>query len=580
MVMPWGLNGSIGRHLFWESTELNNAKYQKDRQADGANRIKSGIAPLFEMAWDEPTDADAGAKQYNAWKQAHQQYWQRDKDGNLSTDAYYKDAISPGMPYDQADLPAGLTSGTRNDFDLDRLVSYAKATGAVGYFAADKYDSGMAWYQTAADWDFNTRQIDGFSAKSGISIPGTTISQKSTYIRNNCFSKWVDYLCENLAIRHTQLQPKLKALGVAHPIVVFQIDFEVADYRLKTMDLRMVAKRAAYGEVLKRIELQGDGLRIPKEKSATPVIVGTFAARAPGVMYGAQMSSNHDAFTDSMTLAGITKDIQSEWGPKYLKQHWLSVGWTHVANANGTLLRPICEFMRTYWDQGTIPDEVVSAVRTHKPVKPFGVAFYYSVAVERTYEDSFPRTNRLYPLVEKGGYGSGFGYAQQAVHAGLGGGYYVSDAALDSLQPANYPTAWLTSNTDRMPAAELAKLKAIAPVYDLATVSDWTTIPSPIKFTSGACGFAFQDQHNESIVLVWRQGRGLNGAETTSGATAMNCTVSFSDVTDGTYSVEDLFDASNTYPLTISGGKGSFAFPLDKWDCRAFKTTLLSPNGP
>jgi hypothetical protein len=212
-------------------------------------------------------------------------------------------------------------------------------------------------------------------------------------------------------------------------------------------------------------------------------------------------------------------------------------------------------------------------------VKPFGPAFYYSVPVERKFENVFPATNKLYPLVNRDGYGSGFGYAQQAMHAGVPVGYYVGDEALDSVKPENYPTAWLTSNTDSMPAEELAKLNSIAPVHDLAKVKDWTTIPSPIKFSAGACGFAFQDQHDESIILIWRQGRGPDGKdESVAGNTSMSCTVNFSTIKDGTYSVEDLFDNTIKYPVTIENGSGSFNFTLERWDCRAFKSTMLSPN--
>jgi hypothetical protein len=160
------------------------------------------------------------------------------------------------------------------------------------------------------------------------------------------------------------------------------------------------------------------------------------------------------------------------------------------------------------------------------------------------------------------------------------GGYYVSDAALDSLKPRNWPTAWLSSNTGRMSAAELDKLKSIAPVYDLATVTDWSTISSPLKFSPGACGFAFQDQHDESIILVWRQGRGPDSNdESAAGNTAMSCTVNFSTIKDGAYTVEELFDSANKYTVVISGGKRSFTFTLDRWDCMAFKSTIPSPNG-
>jgi hypothetical protein len=130
-----------------------------------------------------------------------------------------------------------------------------------------------------------------------------------------------------------------------------------------------------------------------------------------------------------------------------------------------------------------------------------------------------------------------------------------------------------------MPSEELSKLKKIAPVYDLNTITDLGTIPSPVKLSAGACGYALQDQNRRSVFLIWRQGRGPNAKdEKNAGNTGMNCTVSFSGIADGSYVVEDLFNGSNRQTVIISGGLGSFSFPLERWDCRAFWSNLPSPN--
>jgi hypothetical protein len=40
--------------------------------------------------------------------------------------------------------------------------------------------------------------------------------------------------------------------------------------------------------------------------------------------------------------------------------------------------------------------------------------------------------------------------------------------------------------------------------------------------------------------------------------------------------VEDLF-TKETFKLSVSGGKGGFTFPLERWDCRAFVSDLPPP---
>jgi hypothetical protein len=59
----------------------------------------------------------------------------------------------------------------------------------------------------------------------------------------------------------------------------------------------------------------------------------------------------------------------------------------------------------------------------------------------------------------------------------------------------------------------------------------------------------------------------------------MNCTVSFKGVKDGVYTVGDLFNPKKRFTLKIVHGIGSFSVPLDRWDCRAFWSTMRSPNG-
>jgi hypothetical protein len=582
--MNFPVGGGIGTKLMWEHARAADPKVQADARRRCGEALQKGLSPMFEMAWDDPKAKGPGYDEWTAWKQAHKQYWIQDRDGKPCRDPYYFDAISAAMPYDPADWPAGVKNATRNEWDLAKLVGFAKATGAVGYFAADKYDLGWAHYMTTDKWDFNPRMIDAFAARTGVNVPGATVSERSAFIVKNHFSRWTDFICESIAVRHTQILPALKAQGVEHPMVAFQIDYNVTANRIKGLDLRMVGERSRFGEVVKRVEMQGDPGRPIQDRSLSPSFFGLFACRAPGVMHGGQMASLHADFWRSLELVGFprgtTDPEKIEFAGKYLKQHWLGVGWWHVANADGSLRRGVCEWMRTYWDSGKVAPEVVELARSVKPTRPFGLAFYYSVSVERAYESEYPATGKLYPLTGGMSANTGGGKAHEAQHFGIPIGYSVSDVALDSLQRANYPTGWLTCGIDRMPPEELAKLRKIAPVYDLDKIADLATIPSPVRFSAGACGYAFRDQKGRSILLVWRQGRGPNAKdERHAGNTAIDCTVSLSGIADGSYVVEDLLDASDKRRVVVSGGRGSFSFRLDRWECRAFRSDLPSPNG-
>ncbi len=250
-----------------------------------------------------------------------------------------------------------------------------------------------------------------------------------------------------------------------------------------------------------------------------------------------------------------------------LKQHWLAVGFWHIANTDGTVRRGVCEFMRHYWDGGKEPREAVELVRKHIPTRPFGPALYYSRAVELSYEKDYPATGKLYPLGDR---------AYAAQQSGIPIGYSVSDIALDSLirKPENHPSAWLTTGIDRMPKAELEKLKRIAPVHDLGSL-DRDRLATPIRFSKGACGYAFRDQQNKTIILVWRQGRPPGSkSEADHGRTPVDCTVSFSNLQDGQYRITDMLDEELSASVKAANGTGRFFFTLDRWDCRVFTSDI------
>jgi hypothetical protein len=211
-------------------------------------------------------------------------------------------------------------------------------------------------------------------------------------------------------------------------------------------------------------------------------------------------------------------------------------------------------------------------MRGHYPVRPFGLALYFSLNVEREYEKTGGRYDFAGILARVQG------KAGTAMYNGAATGYIVSTNTIDLMSKAMYPTGWVTSDIDKMPAEERQKLESIAPVYDM---DKGNTFPSPISFTTGLCGYAFVDQDNKTVIIIWRRGRNTSVADE-SGIDngALNATLSFSGIKDGRYTVTDIFDASKTFKLDIAQGKGSFDVTVDRWDCRAFVSDIVTPNNP
>jgi hypothetical protein len=108
------------------------------------------------------------------------------------------------------------------------------------------------------------------------------------------------------------------------------------------------------------IELQSDSLRDVSNYWLSAYCMGSSAAYEPEIPLGAQMDAagGQGAFDTALKNAGRSED----WGAKFLKHQWLSVGWTHFLGRDGLIHRAAQTFMRSYWDAGSVDDAVYDTI--------------------------------------------------------------------------------------------------------------------------------------------------------------------------------------------------------------------------
>ncbi len=539
--IPWGSGHfTWPEKLFWEA--MPNPDWGAMRAvSDGI--VGDGKVPVFSLvAWgSDLSDAlgakknDPGWKQFGEWFGPRSRYFAQQADGSpyWPGSAY----ITPMMPLDAADCPAGMAKCTFGDWLVDRLGSLALQAHVHGGFAADFVESlGDHSFSGAVDW--NPRTVAAFEAWAGIDVPGSTPQQWHDWVKANAWPKWNDWVAEAYAKFYAGLGDKIrKGLGV-EPLMGAQTHLDTSWRRWCGTDFRIYLKHLPAKNWYFQIELQSDSMRPVPAMWLTSTKMGLFAAREPDMALGSHIDADHEEFWGSVQNQNHKS---TDWGWSYLKHHWLSVGWEHVAMRDGTVQRGTRAFYRHYWDGGNVDPTIAGVMRSHIPRRPFGLAGYYSEAIERSIEqetEHWDVTDRM----------------SEAVGAGLPVGYFVSDVALDALRTENRPTGWLVYDQARLPAAERKKLEAIAPVVDASGAK----AVSPLQFSGSLTGFAFIDQNNDLILLVG------NTSEQT-----INETVSLSKVINGNFTATELFTNANT-AFSVSGNKGSFAVNLASRGTKAF----------
>jgi len=561
---PWGAaNYTWPEQLFWDSMpDLHNQHLQEMVAAAEGVRGDGKTANLSCVAWGyeylAATGGDtahgiadrsgwAGWGQWGRWLSARKdKYFAQDWEGKVFyTTAGY---VTPLMPLDSADWPEGIRDATFGDMAGLRLGRLANLVHANGIFAAD-FVVGLY----GGNHDFHPRVIDDFERWAGIEVPGSTVKERADDIVAHHWAEMNDFKSHRYARFYARIAETIRSAGL-EPRVGGQILPYASGVRGSGNDFRIYLEHLPARNWYFQVELQSDGGRPVQPYWWSSAVMGGHAARAPDFPLGAHMDAYASSFWDAVGGAG--KD--SAWGRAYLKHHWLSVGWTHVANTDGTARRAPQAFQRAYWDAGGVDAPLVALVRAHIPRHPFGPAIYYSTDLERQTENSGAR-GAWYWLEPK---------SVAWLNEGVPAGYYVSDTALGHLLPENRPSAWFVyldgMGYTHLSASEKARLEAIAPIIDVKDVPD----SCPVSFEGDSLGgFGFVDQ-NGSVVVV----------SSNSAARAVAGALRFAKVEDGTYPVRDLLTGDTTR-LVVAGDKGRLPATWAARDTRVFEIPGLREKG-
>ncbi|MCB9495299.1 MAG: hypothetical protein H6686_00230 [Fibrobacteria bacterium] len=561
--VPWGAgNYRWPEQLFWESMSQVDNKHLEMLQAtrgvesQGRVPILSCVAWGYEYAAATGGDSSAGFadmshregwQQWGEWIKAREsKYLALDWEGKV----YYPSAgyITPLMPFDSADWPPGMRDATFGDFAGWKLGTLANRIEARGFFAAD-FVVGLY----GGNHDFHPRVVDDFQKWSGLTVPGTSVKERADWIKANAWSVWNDFKSDRFARFYARAARTIAETG-REPQVGGQILPHAASVRSTGNDFRIYLKHLPAKNWYFQVELQSDeGRPVPPYWKAS-TNMGGHAGRVPEMPLGAHMDAWQSNFRHAVENAG--KD--TEWARLYLKHAWLTTGWTHVANLDGSVRRAPQAFQRGYWDQAVVDTPVVALMRAHIPRHPFGPAFYWSTDLERQSE-STGNPNFWWWFEPKV-----LGWRSK----GVPGGYFVCDSALANLPPENRPTGWYVYvdnlGKTHLSEAERVRLERIAPILEDTDVRD----SLPLSFEGDSLGgFGFIDQNGSVIVVV------SNSSET-----EVQGSMHFAKVEDGQYPIRDLLGYWSGW-LPIQNHKGRLPLKVAARDTRVFEIPGLREQG-
>lgn len=482
--------------------------------------------------------------------------------------------INPNMPMPKADRPAGADSFTNADWEARRIGAFAKATGVRGVKLADGGDS-MPFGDTR-ERDFNPRLIDDFERAAGVEIPGSTIPERARHIKQNHFVKWQNYWSEAYATYQGKMVGAIEKQTGQQAFLWTQAPHTTpADMRYRAYDSRMIMEQLDPDQFMQTVQVWLFGDRA--WKNGRVPLLGAYHARQPNLARGAMMPTicggsvqytsdpgcNQGRFFWNRSVGkrpedGFSEAELTELGKKRLRELWLYLGWTHLANEDGAVERAI-EYV-TGGGHGTatkkdLPAPLWEAFQNIRPVRPYGLAAYYSVPIERSFEANrkeYPFSSEIRDFA-----------AEHALPL-----YYVSDQTLPKLKPDAHPTGWVVPHAERLPEEERQALTSVAPIYDPAE-EERAPAASPIAFEGAATGTAFVDQKGRGILVATRTGYDKRTAEVT---------IRFQGLSeDGSYTATNHFDESETHEITIEDGEGRFTIPLERWETRVFVIPNLPP---
>ncbi len=461
--------------------------------------------------------------------------------------------VSPLMPLARSDCPPGMSSCTFGDFWAYRWGQTAGLSGAYGIGVSDFTDSQPA--QPSELQGFNPEIVSAFKTAMNVSLPAaSTTTATATAIATSHINQWNDYLSEGYGKFYAAIVARVQAATGQKPLFVQQCSLWPALRRFYGTDERLfdgVISPVNYVCLWDDQSMQlGRGGQDPDWGIGGYAIA---AAREPDMRNGANIEANDNAYWQAIAAFNPTLSAsdQQEKGLKLLKRAWLEAAWAHVATRQGTVRRALAFVSRDYWDAGSLDPTVANLIGSIVPTAPFGFAVYYSTGAERALEQIVATQN---PYVQAY-YNPNLLFA--AKNAGLPVDYFVSDAALAALQPAARPAAWvILEHPELIPAAEMQKLRAVAPV--LTSAAQIQAFKAPLAFSVGLTGTAFWDQNGRLVVTVTNPGNATVGGF-----------VTFQGIPSGTYAVTDLLHGAQ-FTVVVTNGAVSMPASVARWDTQVY----------
>jgi hypothetical protein len=102
------------------------------------------------------------------------------------------------------------------------------------------------------------------------------------------------------------------------------------------VDFRIYLQYIEPKNVLSFIEMQSDNMRAVPPFGKKTAMFGCYACREPDFQVGGMMDCDHAKYWGA---AGGGEGDPNRMGWKYLKHHWMEVGFAHIANRDGTVRR-------------------------------------------------------------------------------------------------------------------------------------------------------------------------------------------------------------------------------------------------
>jgi hypothetical protein len=582
----WGSSpGLIFNNLFWQvGTNFTNSNTMQAARQYADKLTGSGIVPASgAQRWEDTYEAARPAAAYNnepgwinndRWSQnlpnsAEAQAWVQwqgaranlfmmaNDGGSVGTDFRPWNGnwghISPMMPLPQGDWPPGMSNATYGDWFAYRWGQTAQLSGAYGIMLSDFTDSQPVSPSYLAG--FNPELVDKFQSTIGQTIPGSSVSSRASYITSHFMAQWNDFIGNGYGRFFGALAARLRD-GTGHQsLVINQCGQWASARRFQGVDHYIVSHNIPSANYI----CLWDDQTMQWGRSGQSMIWGIggmvlAAAREPDIRNGGNLSADDSAFWQAVSgfWGNLSYNDQHERGLKELKRSWLETAWSHIATRQGTVRRALAFMSRDFWDGGNLDSTVQRLIQTIVPTRPFGYAVYYSTAAERIKEAGVPQAgiNATYMHPDK----------LLAFKQGGGAvGYYVSNAAIYSLQSSARPAGWVVLDT--LPPDEMSKLQSIAPVFTSLSAA-MSNSNAPLSYSSGVTGMGFYDQSNRLIITVENPGN-----------QGLNATVKLKGLPQGNYVATDLFTNAQIRFQAWNGQAAQIPVTITRWDTRVFAIT-------